>query len=231
LEADVNIEKTKISLAVLLFADLNQAYRVVDDLRSDAPLPENAAIRERGLQANPNIQAAESTVEETRFGLQAVRAEYLPNFSVDYFFGIDSNSLAYRNFLGQRNLGSAAIASVTLPVWNWGATRSRVRQAELVRQQAETDLRLTRREVQAGLESLYLEARIAQAQLDSLRASVDLAAESLRLTNLRYQGGEATALEVVDAQSTAALARDGYDAGLTRYRLAIVNIQANTGTF
>ena len=122
-------------------------------------------------------------------------------------------------------------ATVTVPVWNFGATKSRIRQAELQRQQAETDLRLTRRDVQAGLEALYLEARVSQSQISSLRGSVDLAAESLRLTNLRYQGGEATALEVVDAQSTAALARDAYDMGLARYRVAIVGIQANTGTF
>ena len=44
--------------------------------------------------------------------------------------------------------------------------------------------------------------KVAQAQLESLRSSVDLAAESLRLTLLRYQAGEATALEVVDAQNT-----------------------------
>jgi outer membrane protein TolC len=233
LEADVNIEKAKIGLAVLLFADLNQAYAVVDDLREIASAAPPAAdeTRARGLQANPVIQAAESSVQETRFGVQAARGEYLPTLTLDYFFGIDSNNFAYRNSFGQRNLGSSAIASLSLPVWNWGATRSRVRQAELARQQAENELRLTRRDVQAGLEALHLEARIAQMQLPSLRESVDLAAESLRLTNLRYQGGEATALEVVDAQSAAALARDGYDAGLARYRLALVSIQANTGTF
>ena len=38
--------------------------------------------------------------------------------------------------------------------------------------------------------------------MDSLQHVADLAAESLRLTTLRYQAGESTALEVVDAQNT-----------------------------
>ena len=77
----------------------------------------------------------------------------------------------------------------------------------------------------------YLEAQAARAQLDSLRSSLELSAESLRLTILRYQAGEATALEVVDAQSTLALARNAYDDGLARYRIALANLQILTGRF
>ena len=43
-------------------------------------------------------------------------------------------------------------------------------------------------------------------------------ADSLRLATLRYQSGEATALEVVDAQNTLATARNNFDDGQVRYR-------------
>ncbi len=59
---------------------------------------------------------------------------------------------------------------------------------------------------------------------------MDLASESLRLTLLRYQAGEATALEVVDAQTTLNQARNAYDDGLARYRVAIAQLQTLTGT-
>ena len=60
---------------------------------------------------------------------------------------------------------------------------------------------------------------------------MDLSAESLRLTMLRYQAGEAIALEVVDAQNTLAEARNAYDDGLVRYRVALANLQTLTGAF
>jgi outer membrane protein TolC len=72
---------------------------------------------------------------------------------------------------------------------------------------------------------------VAAAQVASLRRSVDLSSESLRLTQLRYQAGEATVLEVVDAQSTLAQARNASDDGLFRYRLALANLQTLTGAF
>ena len=80
-----------------------------------------------------------------------------------------------------------------------------------------------------GMPNCHAEAQAAQEQLASLRSSVDLAAESLRLIVLRYQAGEATALEVVDAQNTATIARNGYDDGLARFRIATANLQSITG--
>ena len=93
------------------------------------------------------------------------------------------------------------------------------------------DLTLTQRELAASLRSFYLEAQAAQSQLESLKRTLDLATESLRLTNLRYQDGEASALEVVDAQATLVQARNAFDDGLSRHHLALGNLQTLTGNY
>jgi outer membrane protein TolC len=46
---------------------------------------------------------------------------------------------------------------------------------------------------------------------------------------LRYKAGEATTLEVVDAQITANGARGAYDDGLARYRIALETLNTLTG--
>jgi outer membrane protein TolC len=97
--------------------------------------------------------------------------------------------------------------------------------------QARLDLSMAQRQLLANLDTFYMEAQAASAQLDSLRRSVDLAAESLRLTLLRYQAGEVTVLEVVDAQTTLAQARNAYDDGLVRYRVGLAQLQTLTGVF
>ena len=122
-------------------------------------------------------------------------------------------------------------AQVTVPIWNWGATRSKIRQSEYRLQQARYDLSLAQRTLMGNLNAFYVEANTALMQVDSLRRSVDLAAESLRLTRLRYQAGEATVLEVVDAQTTLVQARNALADGLIRYRAAIANLQTLTGAF
>ena len=93
--------------------------------------------------------------------------------------------------------------------------------------------RLIRREAAGGhrRRNRELPRHAASFQIASLRHSLDLATESLRLTRLRYQAGEVSVLEVVDAQSTLVEARNANDDGMARYRLAVANLQTLTGAF
>ncbi len=228
-EASAGAEKAKLGLGVLLFSDLKQAYSVADDLQAVAALPANEDARLKALSDHPALRVAQSSLTEAGYGVRAAKGERYPTFTADYLYGISANNFGVNNHLGQRNLGSAVQATVTIPIWNWGSAQSKVRLAELRRKQAEMDLSFTKRQVEATMAGLYLEARAAQSQLESLRLSQGLAEEGLRLMLLRYQSGEASALEVVDAQSTAAEARNAYDDGLIRNRLVIAELQVVTG--
>jgi outer membrane protein TolC len=229
-DAELNTEKARIALAVLIFPTFGQPYMVVDDLATAPELPTIADVG-RMAQNSPDVRAAQATVEQQTHAMASARAGYLPTVSFDYFYGLNANQFAYHNPEGFRQVGSVAQAQLNIPIWTWGAQRSRVRQAELQLQMARNDLSLAQRTLASAEQSFYLEARAALAQMASLKKSMDLSADSLRLTVERYQAGEAAILEVVDAQSTLAQARNAYDDGLARYRLALANLQSLTGAF
>jgi outer membrane protein TolC len=243
-EADLAIEKARIALGILIFPNFSSDFAVVDDLADIAEIPSvdgNAAAA-----SSPDIKAAVAGVQEAGWEVSVARYQFLPSFGLDFFYGIDANQFAAntsgptdatgRSTLpnyqvnGRQNLGYSAQITLSVPVWNWGATRSKVKQAELKRDQAQLELSLAQRTLQSNLAAAYAESRAARGQLDSLHSSVDLATESLRLTVLRYQAGEATALEVVDAQNTVTLSRNAYDDGLARYRIALANLKVLTGS-
>src|SRR5215475_2440850 len=121
------------------------------------------------------------------------------------------------------------MATLNIPVWNWGATQSKIKQAQLQRDQAKRELSLSQRKLIAELKSLYAEAQTAADELASYQRSAELGAESLRLVDLRYKNGESTVLEVVDAQNTATTADSAYQDGAVRYRVALANLQTLTG--
>lgn len=231
MDAETNMQKARIALGVILFQDLRQPFDIADDLRQDLTLPSLEEVRSLALANSPDVRAAQFGLRAAESGISSARAAYYPSLVLDYFYGIDANVFNVRGPDGRHNLGSAVQGTVNVPVWNWGATRSKVRQAELLRRQAQLELSFAQRALDTNLSSFYLEAQTARSQLDSLRSSLDLSGESLRLTVLRYQAGEATALEVVDAQSTLAQARNAYDDGLARYRVALASLQTLTGRF
>jgi outer membrane protein TolC len=230
-ETELAVEKARIGLAVLIFSDFRQEFQVVDDLEQLPALPPFDQAQALAVRNNPDVRAAEMAVSQESLGIKAAKGEMLPSLSFDYFYGINAREYAIYDAEHFRNLGSSFQVGLSIPVWNWGATRSKIRQAELRLRQTQSELRFTQKKVLADLKSFHREAEVAGTQVASLRRSSDLAAESLKLTLLGYEAGEASALEVVDAQSTLIEARNALADGFLRYRLALANLQTITGAF
>ncbi|HUC53206.1 MAG TPA: TolC family protein [Candidatus Cybelea sp.] len=223
LEAQLGLLNARLDFAVLIFPDFNDNFELAEDLHASVPLPTLSEVQQRAARDNPDVRAALVAVQQAGHDVTGARGGYLPSLSFDYWYGIDAQRFAVSN------LGTSAAATVNIPIWNWGATQSRIKQAELRRAQAQRELSLSQRRLLAEIQSLYAEAETALNELSGLSRSAELSADSLRLTTLRYQGGEATVLEVVDAQSTFAQANAAYHDGAVRYRVALANLQTLTG--
>jgi outer membrane protein TolC len=231
-EARLDLLNAKLDLAVLIFPDFNETYEISEDLHAAVPLPTIEEVQQQGAKDNPELRAALAGVEEAGQDITNARAGYLPSLALDYFYGIDSARFATNSVIDNQrihNLGSSASATLNIPIWNWGATQSRVKQAELRRTQAQRELSLAQRKLLREMKSLYGEAETALNELAGLQRSAELASEGLRLATLRYKGGETTVLEVVDAQNSFALANTNYQDGAVRYRVALANLQTLTG--
>lgn len=229
-EAQLSMDKNRLDLSVLVFPDFNLNFTVVDDAQLAPPLMSFDDFMKAAQTKNPDLRASTANFQAAKYEVGSAQGAYFPTLTIDYFYGIDAAHFATREPDGTNNLGYAVTATLNIPVWNWGATRSKVVQADLKRKQAQRELSLAQRKLQADMRELYAEADAARTELETLKDSADLAAESLRLTNLRYQGGEATVLEVVDAQNTLTQARNAFNDGEVRARTALANLQTLTGT-
>ena len=229
-ESTLAEEKARLALAVLIFPNFTRDYQVADDLSVAPSLPELSEAQDLASRNNPELKAAVAAMRASEQEVTSAIGEHLPSLSINYFYGIDATQYATKTD-GVNNLGYQVSATLNLPIWNWGATQSRVKQAQLRRDQSRLELSAAQRQAIADLQTLYSEAQLARNQLTLLHQSVDLAQESLRLTAIRYQGGEATILEAVDAQNVLTQARNNFDDGQVRYRVAIANLQTLTGSF
>jgi len=229
-EAELGRNNSRLDLAVLLFKDFNENFTVADDLASLEPLASFEEVTDAGTRNNPDLRAAQAALRQASREVTGAWGAILPSISLDYWYGIDASRFATR-VDGINTLGNAAAATLQVPLWSWGANLSKVKQANLQKKQATIELSAAQRTLLANLHSFYDEAQAARVELDLLNQSLQLATESLRLINLRYQGGESTVLEVVDAQNTLTQASNAYNDGLVRFHVATANIQTLTGKF
>jgi outer membrane protein TolC len=237
-EAQLGMENGRLDLAVLLFPNFNQNFQVVDDLNLASPLPALSEIEVMARRENPDLRAGQETLRGANLDVKLAHQAYLPTLTVDIDYGEEANQLGWSTVNVEEpskgrvpSVGYFMTIVANIPVWDWGVRHSRVRQAEIRRDQAKLDLTVTQRMLERNLNGFYDEARAARDEMDLLRSGSDLAAENLRLNTLRYEAGEATVLELVDAQNTLTQARNAYDDSQVRYRLALANLQTVTGSF
>jgi outer membrane protein len=237
-EAKLAMDNARLSLAVLLFPNFDQNFNVVDDLDTAPSMPSFAEVQRMAEENNPQLRAAMAVLHEAKSDVTSARTAFLPSLSFDVDYGIEANALALRSRTSAfpeagrlPNLGYFATVTLSVPVWDWGTLRSKLRQAEFRKQQAGREMTFAQRELLSNLYADYNEARTAGSEVSTLRDSADLASESLRLNILRYKAGQATVLDVLNAQNTLTQARNAYAQGLVRYRTAQANLQTLTGSF
>jgi outer membrane protein TolC len=232
-EALLGAQRSRLDLAVLLFADPRTAYTLSPG--PVVPMPARADVDANAMRLNPELREAMASLRVNTLQVAAARAAYVPDLAFNFSYGIDAPQFAGRgrfNFVDgvrPQNLGYSAFATVDIPVWDWLSTQHKVRQSEILRDVAHTALTATQRRLVAQLDESYSEAATAHDELQSLEQSVQTATESLRLTRLRYSAGEATVLEVVDAENSLIAAEISREDGTIRYQLALKNLQLLTG--
>ncbi|HYM23099.1 MAG TPA: TolC family protein, partial [Vicinamibacterales bacterium] len=237
-EATLAIDAARLALAVMLSPTLDENFTVVDDILGAPALPPFADVRAMAERDNPDVRAASEALRAAEQDTRVSRNAMYPSFVVDAVYGIEANEFALHAIpaaqteLGpQPTPGYFVTLNLSVPVWDWGGLRSKLHQSESRARQARVALSQSQRQLMSNLYGMYNEALTAKSAVDNLQRVAELAAESLRLINLRYQAGESTALEVVDAQNTLVQARNAVDDAGARYRLALAELQTVTGSF
>ena len=232
-DARVAAEKARLELGVLLFPDPRSPYTL--NAPENPQLGARADVEQAAGKNNPELRSALASLAQSNADVLAARGGYLPSLGLNFTYGIDAPQFATYGPTDQngnrvKNLGYSASVTLDIPVWDWLAMEHKVKQSEIRRDVAKVTLTNAQRRLVARLDEAYSEAVAARDQLASLDASVSTAEESLRLTRMRYMGGEATVLEVVDAQNAFVTSENAREDGRVRYQAALADLQTLTGT-
>ena len=168
-----------------------------------AELPEG--IPSDLLLRRPDVQSAEARLAAAGARVDVARAAYLPSIGLSASFGGQSNELS--KLFDSGSLVWSVVASLTQPIWNGGRLDANLDASRARQLQAELDYR-------DSVATAFKEARDALAAHGEARASLvtsqrrsEALQRAAQLTRLRFEGGEASRLLVIDAERLALLAQ------------------------
>ncbi len=179
------------------------------------------------IERRPEFAQFEAERRAAEQEARIARADRLPQ--VSYFINGGFNTDSLRPAPLKEHSGALASISVTIPIFDWGASRSREQQARLRARQVESERALALRMFAGQFYTARALALSAAARVRTLQASVADAERNVQTSIARYRAGEAPILEVTDAQTTLATQRASLYQALFDYQVARARLAQAAG--
>src|SRR5213078_5101890 len=96
--AQLEMERNRLELAVLIFPNFNENFTTVDDLENVGPLPSYQEVETSAGDKNPQLRVALASLRAANQELAVAWNSFLPSLSLDYFYGIDATHFAVNGF-------------------------------------------------------------------------------------------------------------------------------------
>jgi outer membrane protein TolC len=179
------------------------------------------------VSRRPEFIQLEQQLQAARQEINIARADRLPSLSYSVNGGFDTDSMKQPRL--KEHTGVSAAISFSLPIFDWGATRSRERQARLRVEVAENERTLALRGFTQQFYAAQALAANAAARIGLAREGVLKAQNNVTASVARYRAGEAQIVEVTDAQTTLVEQRNALYQAIFDYQTALARLRQATG--
>jgi outer membrane protein TolC len=218
------------ALRVLVGYEFTRAI-VTTDLALATP-PPTEAFGARRFNVNTITQRPEFTMFEMQGRAAAeeiriARAERRPGLSYSINGGFDTDSLRWPRL--KQHSGVSAAMSLSIPIFDWGSSKSKERQAALRAQLAENERAQALRGFAQQFYAAQAQATSAETRIRLATNGVAQATSNLNTSIARYRAGEAQVLEVTDAQTTLVTQKAALYQAIFDYQTALARLKQAAG--
>ncbi len=215
------------SLRVLVGYDFTKPIDTTD-LALAAPVDsEIRQFRVNDVSRRPEFTQFEAQLRAARQEVRIARADRLPQLSYSVLGGLDTDSLRPPRL--KEHAGVSAGFTLTIPLFDWGANRSRERQARLRAQVAENERAVALRGFTQQFYAAQAQVTSAEVRIRLAGTGVTQAQSNLSASIARYRAGEAQIIEVTDALTTLAAQRAALYQAIFDYQTALARLRQATG--
>jgi outer membrane protein TolC len=181
--------------------------------------PEGVLKRNELVQFAAQQRAGEQEVREAR-------SELRPQLTYSLNLGPDTNSLGSGLY---QHTGLAGGIFLNVPLSDGGISRAHEKQAQLRQDLVESQRQLALRQFAQQYSDAFSQAQSAAARVPLTRAGLAQAEQDVDVSEARYRAGEATVIEVTDAQARLAVQRAAVNQARYDYQIAVTHLRQAVG--
>jgi outer membrane protein TolC len=179
------------------------------------------------ISRRPEFAQFEAQRRAAAQDVRVARADRRPQLSFSLSGGFDTDSLKPVRL--KEHTGVSAAFNLSIPIFDWGASRSRERQAQFRAQVTENERTQALRGFTQQFNSARTQALSAATRIRLAGSCIMLAQSNLDASIARYRAGEAPIIEVTDAQTTLAAQRLAFNQAIFDYQVALARLRQAAG--
>lgn len=226
-QARANESVAADSLRVLVGYDFTTPIATTDLLLETPAIGEIERFTDTAIANRPEFAQFAAERLAAQQDIRLARAERRPQITYSINGGFVTDSLRPPNIFD--HTGASATVGVSIPLFDWGASRSRERQARLRAEVAESARIVAQRNFAQQFFSARAQALSAITRIRLADQGIAGAESNVRASVARYRAGEAGILEVTDAQIALRAQRLALYQALFDYQTARARLSQATG--
>jgi len=216
IQAQNNYDLAKAAFNNVLGVDQHTPVELEEVSETAEPAPDLEQSLQKAYEQRPEVLQVETGIKIARKGITLAKRGLKPSLAVAW----NGNWNPTTTTFSPNEFTWTAVASLTFPLYDGGATRSRVQQAEQDISIGETNLDQLKQGIALEIRQAYLNVNEARNRIGVAEKEVEQAKEGLRLARVRYEAGVGTSLEITDAQVALTQAENNHVNAIYDYRTA-----------
>ncbi len=190
-------------------------------------IPDNLLVSE-DLSNRTEVKLLEKQGQLLYLNREAMKAEYYPKLSLTGNLGYLGMGSSFPIFSSSDKVKwspfSAIGLNLTIPIFNGGATRARINQADILIKQAHVTLEDTKLGLSLSNENAKTQIKNSLLTINTNRSNVTLAKDVLDNTENNYKNGLASLTDLLDAEKAYADAQNNLTTSLLNYKVAEIQL-------
>jgi outer membrane protein TolC len=230
IDAKNAVKLANLNLDNVLGISLSTQIETIDSV--DAHLGNSYEIGllvEQAYDKRPELKSMNYRVQASEKGITAAKSDWFPQIYLvgDYNYARPNPRIlpTQDKFNGTWDVS----ISMSLNLWNWGATIDKTDQAKAQFEQAKDSFKIIKDRVTLEVTQNFLNVQKSKEKMTVAEQSVSQAEENYRITDEKFKNGLALNSDLLDAEVALLRAKTNYIQSIVDYELAQAQLKKSIG--
>lgn len=224
----VSLENAKDEFKILIGMSLYDDLIVIPNIEVDTVPVDIAFAIDQGLANRMELRQRQIQIESTQFDLIQTRSLNEFRGSLGVTVGVFGDNEKFKDVYDNPTDNETVALSLTIPLWDWGEKKSRIKAAEATIEAADISAEEQKNTIILDIRKVYRNLLNLQNQIEIAEQSVTNAQLTYDLNLEKYRNGDLTGMDLNLVQNQLSEKQISYTNALISYKLELLNLKIQT---